>query len=114
MHGKQNESTLDYFMSNKEINKLIRIEQRGNSDHYPLMIDFKISGANKIQRIYTRCNPNRQPTQDQLIKLWNSGWPLQDDKENHKNLYTTINLRPKVFLIVKKINLFKSNEWIDI
>ena len=56
---KQKESTLDYFMLNKEINNLIRIEQRGNSDHYPLMIDFKISRANNIRRIYTRCNPNR-------------------------------------------------------
>ena len=114
MHGKQKESTLDYFMSNKEINNFIRIEQRGDSDHYPLMIDFKISGANNIRRIYTRCNPNRQPTQDQLIKLWNSGRTLKDDKENLKNLYTTINLRPKVFLTAKKINLFKSNEWMDI
>ena len=114
MHGKQKELTLDYFILNKEINNLIRIEQRGNSDHYPLMIDFKISGANNILRIYAHCNPNRQPTQDQQIKLWNSGWPLKDYKENHKNLYTTINLRQKVFLTAKKINLFKSNEWIDI
>ena len=97
-------------MLNKEINNLIRIEQRGNSDHYPLMIDFKISRVNNIRRIYKRCNPNRQSTQDQLIKLWNSGWPFKDNKENHKNLYTTINLRPKVFLKAKKINLFKSNE----
>ena len=81
IHGKQKESPLDYFMSNKEINNLIIVEQRGNSDHYPLMIDFKISGANNIRRIYTRCNPYRQPTQDQLIKLWNSGWSLKDYKE---------------------------------
>ena len=101
-------------MLNKEINNLTRIEQRGNSDHYPIMIDFKISGANNIRRIYTRYKPKRQPTQDQQIKLCNSGWPLKDDKENHKNLYTTINLRQKVFLTTKKINLFKSNEWIDI
>ena len=59
MHGKQKESKLDYFMSNKEINNFIKIEQRGNSDHYLLMIDFKILGANKIRRIYTRCNPNK-------------------------------------------------------
>ena len=94
-------------MSSEEINNLIKIEQRGNSDHYHLMIDFKILGANKIRRIYTRGSPSRQLTQDQLIKLLNLRWPLQDNKENHKNLYTTMNLRPKVFLTVKKIYLFK-------
>ena len=58
MHEKQKESTLDYFMLNKEINNLIKIEERGNSDHYLLMIDLKISGTNNIRRIFTRCNPN--------------------------------------------------------
>ena len=53
----------------KQRNNLIRIEQRGNSDHYPLMIDFKILRTNKIRRIYTHWNSNRQQTQDHLIKL---------------------------------------------
>ena len=39
-NGKRIESTLDFFLTTGKTNKVSRIENRGGSDHYPIMTTF--------------------------------------------------------------------------
>ena len=111
---KQTESTLDFIMSTDNIKNIRRIEQKGGSDHYPILAEIEISNNWRTNKTYKLTRINRNPTREQITELFKTGWPLQECKNKLHWFNNTSTIRPKIYISLEKQKAFKEDTWENI
>ena len=97
-------STLDFWMSTNNITSIERIEMKGGSNHFPVLVEIEVFSNPRMKKI------NRHPAKEQTIELFKTRWLLINTKNNLSWLKYTSIIRPKLFISAEKSKVFERSK----
>ena len=104
-------STLDFWMFTNNITSIERIEMKGGSNFFPVLVEIEVFSNPRMNKTYRMKEINRHPAKEQNIELFKTRWPLINTKNNLSWLKYTSIIRPKLFISAEKSKVYERSKW---